>query len=55
LRALSTAQTAFIERVLWKADIEGLLDGCSWEAGEALKAEWRALLIEQLDKAGLDG
>jgi hypothetical protein len=56
-RALSFRADAFVESVIWKAEIEGLFafdDYDSWEYQEETKDAWRALLTELFERHGED-
>jgi hypothetical protein len=49
-RALSSAASAFVEAILWRAEIDGLLPGDDWQSGESVKDAWRLMLTELVDK-----
>jgi hypothetical protein len=55
-RALSFRADAFVEGVIWKAEIEGLLGQGEeqWGAGEEIKDAWRVLLTELFERHGED-
>jgi hypothetical protein len=53
-RALSFRADAFVEGVLWKAEIDGLIGQEGWLTREEQKDAWRALLTELFERHGED-